>query len=380
MQSSLGTPDVAADAKSPRIIDLRSDTVTKPSPEMRLAMLEADVGDDVFGDDPTMNLLEKEAASTLGKESALFVPSGTMGNLISVMLHCSRRGDAALVGDKSHINVFEQGGLASLGGVHTTTVRNLPDGTLDLEEITSKINPDDIHFPCTKLLCIENTHNLMGGRVLSLDYLNKVTELVKTYNLKLHIDGARMFNAATALGVPVAALVKHADSVTFCLSKALGAPVGSMVAGSTAFIDRARRLRQALGGGMRQAGVLAAPGLIALNKMSKRLEVDHKNARDLAAGLASMQHLGIEVDTGCVETNLVYFSVKHPHVSAHQLIERLEEASEDGLEVKMLVLEANLGLDTNMRAVVHHHISEQDIEDTIDKMRHILSLQSMITI
>lgn len=348
------------------VIDLRSDTVTKPTREMRVAMMEADVGDDVFGDDPTVNLLEKEAASMLGKESALFVPSGTMGNLICVMVHCSRRGEEVLVGDRCHITTFEQGGVSSLGGVHARIVRTMPDGTLDLDDIRAKIFADDIHFPCTKLLCVENTHNLMGGRVLSLQYMEKVAVLTKHHKLKLHVDGARIFNAATALGVPVSALLVHADSVSCCLSKGLGAPVGSIIAGSTTFITKARRLRKALGGGMRQAGVLAAPGLIALQKMSQRLEVDHKNAKCLALGLATVQ--GLEIDPAIVETNMVYFTVKHPQFSRDLLVEQLAEPSKNGVAIKMLAEGPN-----KVRAVVHHQISQQDIEDTISKVKEILT-------
>lgn len=347
------------------MIDLRSDTVTKPTHEMRVAMMEAVVGDDVFQEDPAVKDLEEKAAAIFGKERALFVPSGTMGNLISVMVHCSRRGDEVLIGDSSHISVYEQGGVASLGGVHPRTVKTLLDGTLDLEDLQSKIRPDDIHAPCTRLVCIENTHNLMGGRVLRLDYMKKLTELTGKHSLKLHIDGARIFNASVALDVPVAVLVEGADSVSCCLSKGLGAPVGSVIAGNTDFIIKARRLRKALGGGMRQSGVLAAPGLIALEKMSQRLKVDHDNAKQLAFGMAKMK--GLQVDVNNVETNMVYFTVCHPHLSASQVVEKLDTSEGDAVRVKMLVVKEN-----TIRAVTHHQVTTEGVELCLEKLKEIL--------
>lgn len=350
-----------------QVVDLRSDTVTTPTNEMRTAMFEAKVGDDVFEDDPTMIMLEKKAASIFGKEKALFVPSGTMGNLICVMIHCSRRGDEVLLGDKCHINRFEQGGVASIGGVHPRMVKTLPDGTLDLQDLQSKVMPDDIHAPCTRLVCIENTHNLMGGRVLRPAYMKRLVEITKTYNLKIHIDGARIFNAATALGIPVSALVEDADSVSTCLSKGLGAPVGSLIVGSKEFIQQARRLRKALGGGMRQVGVLAAPGLIALEKMSLRLKMDHDNAKRLALGIASMKSLGLQVEPDTVETNIVYFSVNHPSLTGAQLIEKLAQVEGSGVKVKMLILEGNI-----VRAVTHHQVSQEAIDVCLQKLKFVL--------
>lgn len=348
-----------------QVVDLRSDTITTPTQEMRIAMMEAVVGDDVFGDDPTVNLLESKAASIFGKENAMFVPSGTMGNLISIMVHCSRRGDEVLIGDRSHVTCYEQGGVASIGGVHPRTVKTLSDGTLDLNDLQSKIRPDDIHAPCTQLVCIENTHNLMGGKVLKPLYMKKLVEFANRNNLKLHIDGARIFNAATALNIPVASLVEGADSVSFCLSKGLCAPVGSVVAGSNEFIKKARRLRQALGGGMRQAGVLAAPGLIAIEKMSRRLEVDHSNAKRLAIGIANMKHLGLQIEADSVETNIVLFVVCHPNLNGSQLVERLEEG--DDVKVRMLVVEEN-----TVRAVTHHQVSQEGIDLCLEKIMSVL--------
>lgn len=357
---------------SRQVIDLRSDTVTTPTHEMRVAMMEAEVGDDVCGEDPTVNALEKKAASVFGKEEALFVSSGTMGNLISVMVHCSRRGDEALMGDRSHIVVYEQGGVASLGGVHPRTVKTMPDGTLDLEDVRVKIRADDIHYPCTRLLCIENTHNLMGGRVLQLEYMKRVVELTEEFHLKLHIDGARIFHAATALNVPVASLVDGADSVSCCLSKGLGAPVGSVIAGSSAFIGAARRLRKALGGGTRQSGVLAAPGIIALEKMSKRLQVDHDNAKRLAYGIADMKSLGLEIDLDSVETNMVYFTVCHSKLSAAQLLEKLETCEDGGVRIRM---DGADGQGSTVRAVTHHQVTSEGIDLCLKKLKSVLEMK-----
>ncbi|CAH3170038.1 unnamed protein product, partial [Porites evermanni] len=264
-----------------RVIDLRSDTVTVPTEEMRAAMAAAEVGDDVYGDDPTVNALQAKAAELTGKEAALFVTSGTMGNLVSVMAHCSGRGDELFVGDIAHITIWEQGGVAQIAGVHPRQVHTNPDGTLDLLEIESKVRSrEDAHQPISRLICVEQTHNGTGGRVLSLEYLQRVKELAVKLGLRVHMDGARLFNAATALGVPVGQVTQHVDSVTFCLSKALGAPVGSIVAGDKEFISsRCWRHRKVLGGGMRQAGVLAAAGIHALDHIAPKLHEDHANAQ-----------------------------------------------------------------------------------------------------
>ncbi|MBK9779062.1 MAG: low-specificity L-threonine aldolase [Anaerolineales bacterium] len=250
-------------------VDLRSDTVTKPTPEMREAMAEAEVGDDVYGDDPTVNLLQVKAAEMLGKEAALFVPSGTMGNLLALLVHCAR-GEEVICGDKSHIYVNEAGGMAALGGIFPHPIPNQADGTLRLEDIRASIQPDDSHRTISRLVCIENTQNMCGGVVLGVDYTRQVGQLAKENGLKFHIDGARIFNAAAALDVDIKQLVAPADSVMFCLSKGLVSPIGSMLVGSKEFISRAHRLRKMLGGGMRQAGVMAAAGLISLEKMTTR--------------------------------------------------------------------------------------------------------------
>jgi threonine aldolase len=287
-------------------IDLRSDTVTKPTPEMREAMAEAEVGDDVYRDDPTVNRLEELASSMLGKEAALFVPSGTMGNLIALLVHC-QRGDEAIVGDKSHIYLNEAGGMSALGGIQPCPVPNQKDGTLALNDILASIRTEDVHHPITRLICLENTQNICGGVPLTATYTREVGELARKNNLSLHIDGARIFNAAAAQNVSIRDLVDPADSVMFCLSKGLASPVGSMLVGTSKFIARARHLRKMLGGGMRQVGILAAAGIISLEKMTKRLADDHIRARKLADGLRKVK--GILVDDGSPYSNMVYLNL-----------------------------------------------------------------------
>ena len=287
-------------------IDLRSDTVTKPTPEMREAMAEAEVGDDVYRDDPTVNRLEELAANMLGKEAALFVPSGTMGNLLALLVHC-QRGDEAIVGDKSHIYLNEAGGMSALGGIQPCPVSNQKDGTLALDAILASIRTEDVHHPITRLICLENTQNICGGIPLTAAYTREVGELARKNNLSLHIDGARIFNAAAAQNVSVRDLVDPADSVMFCLSKGLASPVGSMLVGTSKFIARARHLRKMLGGGMRQAGIIAAAGIISLEKMTKRLADDHIHARKLADGLRRVK--GVVVDEDSPYSNMVYLDL-----------------------------------------------------------------------
>lgn len=331
-----------------QVIDLRSDTVTKPTAAMREAMAAAEVGDDVYGEDPTVNQLEAIVAEMLGMEAAVFVASGTMGNLISVLSHCGR-GDEMILGDYAHIFRAEQGGAAALGGVHPHTVRNQPDGTLDLDEVAAAIRADDPHNPITRLICLENTQNFCGGRVLSAEYMDAAGELAHERGLKLHVDGARLWNAAVALNVSPARLVKAADSVSVCLSKGLGAPVGSVVAGSAEFVEQARRNRKVVGGSMRQAGVLAAAGIVAVTEMVERLADDHANAKALAEGLAQLE--GIEVDPSTVETNIVFFVLNRPDITPVQLAQALRNEG--------ILLNASSA--RRMRAVLNHHVTAEDI-------------------
>lgn len=290
-----------------RIVDLRSDTVTLPTPAMRQAMFDAELGDDVMGEDPTVNRLEAMAAERLGKEAAMYVPSGTMANLVCLLSHCAR-GEEAIMGHMSHTFLFEAGGSSAMGGIHPHTVPNQPDGTLDLNDVEAAIrDPNNPHYPRTRLICLENTHNRCSGTVLTPSYMAQARALADRYGLKIHLDGARVFNAAIALGVTAAVAARDADSVSFCLSKGLSAPVGSLVCGSAEFVRQARRQRKILGGGMRQAGVLAAAGIVALETMVDRLAEDHTNARYLAEGLASLP--GIMLDPARIQTNIVIWEL-----------------------------------------------------------------------
>ena len=330
-------------------IDLRSDTITRPTPAMRKAMAEAEVGDDVFKEDPTVNRLEALAARRMGKPAALLVASGTMGNLVAQLAHCGR-GDETLLGDQSHVFFYEQGSASALGGIHPRTLPNEPDGTIPLEKIEAAIRPDDVHFPPSRLVILENTHNRCQGTPLSPDYTAAVGDLARRHGLKLHIDGARIFNAAMALGVAVDQLVAAADSVTFCLSKGLGAPVGSVVCGDEVFIARARRVRKSLGGGMRQAGIIAAAGLVALSDMIDRLAEDHANARALAVGLSRMP--GLRIDPDAVTTNIVYFEVEKKDLSAPALASQLQAQG-----IRVLPTAPH-----QLRAVLHYHITHAQVD------------------
>lgn len=343
-----------------RIVDLRSDTVTQPTQDMRRAMAAAEVGDDVFGEDPTVNRLEETAASLLNKEAALFVSSGTMGNLVSLLTHCGR-GDEVILGDQAHIFFYEQGGISSLGGIHPRTVRNQPDGTMKLEELETAIRSDNIHFPRSRLIALENTHNRCNGSPLSLTYLSEIKQLAHRHRLRVHMDGARLFHAAAALQVPAREIVSAADSVTFCLSKGLAAPVGSVVCGSVDFIAQARRTRKVLGGGMRQAGILAAAGIVALERMVDRLADDHRNARKLAEGLASIK--GLTVDLEYVRTNIVFFQINETSFDAAELAARL-----DSKGVRVLPTGPR-----QLRAVTHYPISDDDVDHVLNVARDVLT-------
>ncbi|MDP6078404.1 MAG: GntG family PLP-dependent aldolase, partial [Acidimicrobiales bacterium] len=289
-----------------RTIDLRSDTVTHPTPEMRKAMAEAEVGDDVYGEDPTVNRLEEMAAQRMGKEAAAFVASGTMGNLVCGLTHC-QRGDEMLLGSRSHILMYEVGSIAALGGVQVRTVPNDPRGMMDPNEVEAAMRPDNVHQPRTAMVCLENTHNRCSGAVLDSEDIGAIAEIAHRHGAVLHMDGARIFNASVALGVAASELARPADTISFCLSKGLCCPVGSVVCGSRETIGRVRRNRKLVGGGMRQAGVIAAAGIVALESMVDRLAEDHSNAKRLARGLAGMP--GVTLDPDAIQTNIVIFEV-----------------------------------------------------------------------
>lgn len=341
-------------------IDLRSDTVTKPTPEMREAMAEANVGDDVYRDDPTVNRLEELAAEMLGKQAALFVPSGTMGNLIALLVHC-QRGHEVILGKQSHIYLNEAGGMSALGGVQPCPIENQPDGTLAIDDILASIRTEDMHHPITRLVCLENTQNICGGIPLTVEYTHQVGELARQNGLSLHVDGARIFNAATAQNVSVKELVAPADSVMFCLSKGLAAPIGSMLVGTSKFIKRARHIRKMLGGGMRQVGVVAAAGIISLERMTKRLSEDHARAKKLAAGLRQVR--GLVVDAHSPHTNMVYLNLS-------------EEVAINAQQITQTMKEYGVLVDPEsprrFRLVTHYWIDDTAVEKTLSAFQKVL--------
>ena len=342
------------------LIDLRSDTVTKPTPEMREAMAKAEVGDDVYGDDPTVNRLQELAAEMLGKEAALFVPSGTMGNLAGILAHC-QRGDEVILGKKNHTFLYEAGGISVLGGVHSAQLDNQPDGSLLLSDVAAAIRPDDPHDPITRLVALENTHNRCGGTVQTVEYTRQVSDLAHGRGLKVHLDGARLFNATAALGVSPRELVRSVDSVTFCLSKGLCAPVGSLLCGEKEFIGKAYRLRKLLGGAMRQVGILAAAGIVSLDKMVSRLGEDHARARNLAEGLS--ENLGIHLDAGTPFTNMVFFDL------APQVKRSAQFVADDLKRKGILVSPTD---ERRFRLVTHYWISDSDVERTVEAFASVL--------
>lgn len=345
-------------------IDLRSDTVTWPTPAMREAMANAPVGDDVYGEDPTINLLEAEAAALLGKEAGLFVTSGTMGNLTAVLTHCGR-GHEMILGNQAHIFRSEAGGSTALGGVVPHTVPVQSDGTLALEDIRAAIRSENEHFPRTRLICLENTQGAVGGIPLTAEYTAQVGEIAREHGLKLHIDGARIFNAAAALNVPAEELVAPADSVSFCLSKGLCAPVGSILVGSREFIAEARRTRKSLGGGLRQAGILAAAGLIAIREMTRRLAEDHANACALAEGLATIPH--VQIDPSRVRTNMILFRLDDDlPISIEELVTRLKNDYN-------IVIGGYANGRTQIRFVTHYWITRAHVDHVIHAMRTLLT-------
>jgi len=340
-------------------IDLRSDTVTLPTEEMRRAMAEAEVGDDVYGEDPTIQRLESLAAEIMGKEAALFVPSGTMGNQVSVMTH-TQRGDEVIMEAESHVYYYEVGAMAVLSGVQARPVPG-KRGVMDPDDVRKAIRErNNIHFPRTSLIVLENTHNRGGGKVLPLENVKAISDIAHSNGLSVHMDGARIFNAQVATGIPVSEYAKYADSVMFCLSKGLCAPVGSMVVGSKDFIDKARKNRKMLGGGMRQAGVLAAAGIIALTKMVDRLQEDHDNAKLLAQKL---QQLGYGVDPEAVETNMVVVDVTPTGKDVHTM----------ETELKSRGVLANANSPKTLRLVTHYGITRDDVIMAVDAFAHIMS-------
>lgn len=340
-----------------QFIDLRSDTVTLPTPAMREAMAAAEVGDDVYGEDPTVNKLEELAAEKVGKEAALFVTSGTMGNIVALATHCSK-GDEVIVEKDAHIYACEAGNMAVIGGIIPRVIRGR-NGIVTAADVAGALREENIHYPPTTLICLENTHNWGGGTVLPVENCREIYQLAREKGLKVHLDGARIFNAAVAAGVPVTEFTRYADSVMFCLSKGLAAPAGSILAGSKEFIKRARKVRKMLGGGMRQAGVLAAAGILALTQMVERLREDHANARFLAEGLAQIP--GINIDLSTVQTNIVIFRISEMGIGREKFLSEL---------LRYGIKASGRGADT-IRMVTHYGISRQDVIKTLDAIRAI---------
>ena len=344
-----------------KFVDMRSDTVTQPTQAMREAMASAQVGDDVYGEDPNVNLLQEMAAERMGQEAGLFIPSGTMGNLAAMLAHC-QRGDEVILGDRSHTFLYEAGGVSALGSIHSCQLPNQPDGSLKLTDIEAAIRDDDPHSPITRLIALENTHNRCGGTVQSAEYIQDVAKLAHSHSISLHLDGARIFNAAAVLNIPAKELARWTDSITFCLSKGLCAPVGSVLCGSKEFIKKAHRARKMLGGGMRQAGVLAAAGIVALETMVDRLGEDHARAHRLAQGLGKIP--GIVLDPGTPYSNMIFCSLDENFlVDGNAVIFRL---AEKGLKV------GKAGK-RRFRLVLHYWIGDQDVEDAVSTFAEVMN-------
>ena len=335
-----------------KYIDLRSDTVTQPSQFMLDALVQAPLGDDVFIEDPTVNKLEENAAQLLGTEKALLVPSGTMGNLIAILVHCPR-GTEVILGDCSHTFIYEAGGISAFGGVHSHQLKNELDGTMKTESIKNAIRQDNVHFPRTSLICLENTQNMCFGSPITSEYMNDVMKIAKNHNLKVHTDGARIFNASTALKIDVRELVQYTDSITFCLSKGLSAPIGSVLCGSKEFIHEARRIRKALGGGMRQAGIIASSGLVALEQSIEQLKIDHSNAQYLAEEINKINYLDIKIDR--IKTNILYFTINHKSINGNQFVSKMYDKGIKFFEVS----------ENKFRLVAHSGINHDDVKYVI---------------
>ncbi len=341
------------------MIDLRSDTVTLPTNEMKQFIMDSPLGDDVYGEDPSVNLLQKKIAKIFNKESALFVPSGTMANLISVLTHCNR-GDEVILGNKSHIFFYEAGGISAFGGVHSHQINNNDDGTININDIVNAIRKKgDDHFPKTKLICLENTHNACYGSPINTDFFNEVKNIANKHNISIHLDGARIFNAAIALNKSVDELTKDCDSVSCCLSKGLSAPVGSVILGNKKFISKAKSLRKALGGGMRQAGLIASAGIFSLDHMINRIKDDHSNAKILASELNLIKNL--EINLNQVHTNIIFLYNRDKTLSNQNLLLSLEKNN----------IKIDYKGNSKFRLVTHSGFRKEDINAVIKVFRKI---------
>lgn len=356
------------------VVELRSDTFTKPSKGMREAMYNAEVGDSIYDEDPTITLLEKTTAEIFGKEAALFMPSGTMVNLVSAMVHCNERGSEAIVGDKSHYHLWEQGGLGQIAGIYTRQIETLADGTYDLKVLESML-PDSSDRCCgrVKMVAIENSHNWCGGRILPMEFLEKLGVLCRERNIKVHVDGSRIMTVSAASGIDVKTLVKDCDSINFCFSKQCGAPVGSILIGEKEFIEKAVRVRQSLGGGMRQAGVLAACCLYGLSNLEENLKKDLQNAKRLAEGIHNLPGDVFHIDYENIQTNILNMKIKSEKLSSLDLIKRLETVTEDELKElnKSIVVKVGEVDSKTVRLLTHLDVDATGIEMAIIKLQFV---------
>ncbi|XP_052771433.1 uncharacterized protein LOC128211068 [Mya arenaria] len=360
----------------PRVVDLRSDTLTLPSPGMRRAMAEAEVGDDVYSEDPTVIELQRRCAELFGMEAALLVPTGTMGNLISILVHCRERGQEAVVGDQSHILLNEQAGIAQFAGVCPRTIKNLPDGTFDVDELRRYLRPtNDVHQPWTKLICLENSHNFCGGKALPMSFIKKVYEVAQENNIKVHTDGARILNSAVALGVPVSEILKYSDSVNMCFSKGLAAPVGSIIAGTQDFIKMAVRMRKGLGGGLRQSGIFAAAALYSLEHVLPRLYKDNQWAAQIAEAVSDVCEGVARIPKDGMDTNMVMFEMVKPGLTARDFSNRLIEVTDEERsalgEVAVRIRSVAI-YPMVTRLVTHNDLDDEMVAMAIKKIRYVL--------
>ncbi|XP_076234544.1 uncharacterized protein LOC143179280 isoform X2 [Calliopsis andreniformis] len=355
------------------VVDLRSDTLTKPTKRMREAMFNAEVGDDVYGEDPTVKKLEEKAAEMVGKEAAIFVTSGTMGNLIAIMNHCNERGSEAYCGSVSHSILHEQGGAAQIAGVSLRPLKNKHDGTFELSELKSYLRSDNDHEPISKLVIVENTTN---GIIVPQTWIEELVTFCKKHNLKLHMDGARIWNASVGSGIPVKEIVSGFDSVTFCLSKGLGAPAGSLLCGSKAFVVAARRARKALGGGMRQVGVLAAAGLVAIEDSIPILKYDHERAFLLASSINEIQSKVFSVHLSTVQTNMIFIQVDKNIASSQEFVNRLREVNDDNDDDKIIVKCSALN-DSSVRLVICYEITDRQLMLASKKIKYVIQKLDM---
>ncbi|KAB0790350.1 hypothetical protein PPYR_13346 [Photinus pyralis] len=353
------------------VVDVRTDTITKPTAAMRTAMAVAEVGDSVFGEDPTVNELERRCADLLGKEDAVYLPSGTMCNLIAIMVHCNKRGVEFIAGDKSHTHLFEQGGPAVLAGVQCSLIPNNPDGTFSLQEVESRIRINtDYHEPSTALIIVENTQNMCGGRVLPLEWLDSLAKIAANYGVPIHMDGARLMHAVVQSKISAKRIARDMDSVFFCLSKGLGCPMGSVLCGNKGFIHQAKRFRKMLGGGVRQVGILAAAGLVALDEMIDRLQIDHDHAYQIAKAIDDLDSDIIRVDLESVQTNIVIIHLDKRTITAKTFLEKLATVSEtDDIKVSVKASAFNV---SRVRLVLHWAITNHDVAEAIRKIRLVI--------